>query len=106
MGKYDFSSYSGSGDDIQDTVSGNMGKLGSGAQAPIWESGEMKFKTGDEYIQLVDFILHFDNLPLYMSSSVTVNIWIKLQKAPTSIAYIFRCNLQGQQVRFQSIPQS
>ena len=99
MGKYDFSSYSGSGDDIQDTVSGNMGKLSSGTRAPTWESGEMKFKTGDEYIQLVDFNLDYENLPIYVSSSAAVSIWIKLEVAPSSSAYIFRCQLKGQSVR-------
>ena len=99
VGKYDFSSYSGSGD-IEDSVSGKKAVFSTG-DAPIWDSGELKFITGKEYIQLADFELKYDEFPIYATSSVTINIWIKIEVAPAlgSNAYIFRCQLEGETVR-------
>jgi len=104
VGKYDFSSYSDSGEEIEDSVSKQMAVFSTGASAPVWESDELKFITGDEFIQLVDFTVYFDSIRMYVSSSVTVSIWIKLKEAPVSTAYIFRCRFKGETVKIKSIP--
>jgi len=51
----------------------------------------LKFKTGNEFIQLENIPMIYDSFPLYSSSSITVNIWVKLKEPPVSKAYIFRC---------------
>ena len=96
-GKYDFSSYTDSGD-ILDSVSEEKAVF-STVDVPTLESGELKFITGDEYIKLVDFGITSEDLRIYDSFSITVNIWIKLNEAPDSYAYIFRCQVPGESVR-------
>jgi len=100
MGKYDFSSYSSLGEEITDSVSGKKAEY-STIDDPKWDSNELKFITGDEYIKLEDLEIGYQDLQIYASSSVTVNIWIKLQVAPApgSVAYIFRCRVPGEPVR-------
>jgi len=97
-GRYDFSSYSGSGD-VEDEVSTGKAVFSPSPDVPAFESDELKFKNGNEYIQLADFSIKHDDLGIYTSSSVTVSFWIKLEEAPASSAYIFRCQLAGETVR-------
>ena len=88
---------------FKDSVSG-QNLVFSTNNPPIWESGELKFKTGNEYIQLFYFPLVFSSRFVIRYSAITVNIWIKLQKAPDSSAYIYRHRLKsGQSITYVRI---
>ena len=105
VGKYDFLSYPGSGDEIEDSISKKMAVFSTGDKAPKWESGELKFIKGNEFIQLVDSQYFYEESILRETfSSVTVNIWIKLEEPPTSSAYIFTSQLKGIAVKISYIP--
>ena len=101
MAKYDFPSYSGTGGEVENSVSDQDQKavFGQGNKAPVWESGELKFKTGQEYIQLADFEIKYDEREIYAFSSITINIWIKLEQAPNSGVYLIKSELENEIVR-------
>ena len=73
--------------------------FGQGTKSPIWESGELKFNKGKEFIRLADMEFEYEyiyeqghwSVSVYANSSVTINMWIKLKEAPESSAYILRC---------------